>query len=390
EQPNSFNTHTVGKIEDVGTLRNTIKYPSGLTLSYDKTNLGVLELPPTDTGGKSSVDMKFDSAFKVTNIEGLVKFSGDLLKESKVTFTISANDLVVDTEDFNITVANLSMSKEITIDGFGGLQDVTISDIDLANHNAIGIKAKMKNPSNVGMNMGVVNFTLTAITSHLTEKTGLIGPLVANNLTMQSKTTNEVDFILSPTNFANLFQLISCGGSILIQGVSVKPSTGANVPWLNIPIQNYKVIKPFPPLLPHEVNSLLQSIPAGEIDSSHVCSNTSKTTDTPKGTATNAPKKTDPPKAKESNPPKAKESNPPKAKESDAPKAKKSDAPKKPDAPKKTEAPKEPKEPNEPKESKESKEPKERPGLLTRSILETGVPNMIVIEKDDRFLPALT
>lgn len=30
------------------------------------------------------------------------------------------------------------------------------------------------------------------------------------------------------------------------------------------------------------------------------------------------------------------------------------------------------------------------PGLLTRSILETGVPNMIVIEKDARFLPALT
>ncbi|CAG8739832.1 2356_t:CDS:1 [Racocetra persica] len=340
EKPDSFITHTASKIEDAGTLRNIIKYPGGLILSYKKQNLGILALPSTETGGNPVVNMTFDSGFKVTDVNGFVKFSGDLLKESKVTFSISTNNLVVESLDLKQTVTNLSMSKDITVDGFNGLQDVTIGNLDIANHSAIIIKAQMKNPSNIGIDMGTVNFTLTAITSHLTEETGLIGPLVANSLIMHPKSTNEITFVLSPTNFPNLFQLISCGGKILIKGVSVKPSTGADVLWLSIPIQNYRVIKPFSPLLPHSVNALLQAFPAEMIESSHVCSNeTSK----PTGTAPNEPKKTDAPKAKESSAPKAKESTAPKAKESNAPKAKESDAPKV----KKTEAPKESKEPKE-------------------------------------------
>ncbi|CAG8582081.1 17100_t:CDS:2 [Cetraspora pellucida] len=337
EQPAKFNTHTVGEISNIGKLRSIINYPSGLTLTYNKQKLGVLDFPPLTTDGEhTSLIMTTDTAFKINDIPGFVKFSGDLLSSKKLTFTISADDLEVVSLDFNNqTVTNLTMSKDLTINGFDGLQDVKIDGPpDMSNPDAIVIKAKMNNPSDVGVDMGTVKFSLTAITSNLNEKTGFIGPLVVNNLTMLPNSTTEVTFILSPTNFDNLLELATCGGQALIKGVSVVPSTKVDVPWLTIPIQNYKTLQPFPPLIQSANDALMKNLPAGIDLSKHTCfNNTSTPTTNPKETPTTNPKETPTTNPKET--PTITQKEGPKG--TNAPKV----SPKPKEAPKETKVPKE-------------------------------------------------
>ncbi|CAG8537235.1 25963_t:CDS:2 [Dentiscutata erythropus] len=241
EYAKNFSTHTVGKIANAGTLQSSITYPSGLALSFNNKTLGSLTMPPTNiTGNSSEVPLISDSRFSITDPTSFLTFSAEVLLLPQIKFSISADDLTVSA--LGKSIPNLKMNKELTIDGFNGLQDVKLIDFKIPSNTTILITSTIANPSHIGADMGKVNFNLTS-------SEGDIGPLVADDLILQPKQSQNVSFVLTPNfpdGWLTLLKLILRNNeTITIKGVSVEPKTGDDVPWLNVPIQGYKVTLPF-------------------------------------------------------------------------------------------------------------------------------------------------
>ncbi|KAF0444857.1 hypothetical protein F8M41_003280 [Gigaspora margarita] len=250
----SFMTHTEGAIENAGNLKSNITYPSGLTLTYNNQTLGTLTMPPTvNPGGNSTtVPVISDSAFNITDVGSFVKFSAEILLKPQITFSISADDILVNSQDIG-SIPNLTINKEITIDGLNGLQDVKIIGKGEVTNHSIELLSSINNPSNVGAVMGNVTFDVNSTYGH-------IGPLVANNLVLHPKVANNVTYILYPTipdGYNALVKLIAFeNGTITINGDSVQP----NILWLSIPIKGYSLTLPFTGLPPDVKRALGTSL----------------------------------------------------------------------------------------------------------------------------------
>lgn len=88
-----FTTTLAGSITNAGPFDATILFPSGLTVSWNGSPLGSLQLSPVDVVGDVGATIQATSAFMVADVGHLTDFTKVLLTEESFEWDISGENL---------------------------------------------------------------------------------------------------------------------------------------------------------------------------------------------------------------------------------------------------------------------------------------------------------
>ena len=135
-----FTTTLAGSITNAGPFDAKITFPSGLTVSWNGSPLGSLQLSEVDVVGDVGAQISATSTFMVADVGHLTDFTKVLLTQESFEWDISGENLTVNALGISVTGISLP-SKNVTLKGFNGLKNaVTIESFDLpANDPAGGI-----------------------------------------------------------------------------------------------------------------------------------------------------------------------------------------------------------------------------------------------------------
>ncbi|CAD6924941.1 unnamed protein product [Tilletia controversa] len=156
-QQNSFATALTGSITNAGPFDATIKFPQGLTISWEGSPLGRIAFPDINSVGDVGAQFNLTAQFQVADVGRLTDFTKVLLTEPSFVWTISGEGLTVDA--IGISVSNITLTKQVQLRGFNGLQgDVIINSFDLPYDDPAGgihltVDATINNPSSVGVQL---------------------------------------------------------------------------------------------------------------------------------------------------------------------------------------------------------------------------------------------
>ncbi|CAG8458295.1 13175_t:CDS:2 [Acaulospora colombiana] len=239
EQATSFNLHIDGDIKGIGDVQAKITFPSGLNVSSLGKDLGVVKLPPVTSDG-SGARINSSAPFQITDVNNFAFFALTLLGGPSANWTLAANDVQV--EAFGIPLSGIQMNKDVPLQGFNGLRQLTIIEFEIPGtapdgNFELAVKASLVNPSNVGIALGAIGFDL------FTENQ-LIGPINATDVTLEPKSTTEIPFtgeitIKDPKILSEVIaKLFSGKGNLTVKGDTIHPpGAKGDVPWLSTPFK---------------------------------------------------------------------------------------------------------------------------------------------------------
>ncbi|KAL0580357.1 hypothetical protein V5O48_000210 [Marasmius crinis-equi] len=160
---NSFGTQLKGSITGTGPFDATIKFPAGLTVSWQGKPLGSIKMNDVQVAGDVGAQLDLESDFSVADVGHITDFTKALLTEESFEWEIAGENLTVSALGIDVTGVSLS-SKKVTLKGFNGLKNgVKVQTFDLpANDPAGGIhltlEAETTNPSQVGIELSSIGF----------------------------------------------------------------------------------------------------------------------------------------------------------------------------------------------------------------------------------------
>ncbi|KAJ3416252.1 hypothetical protein HDV05_002542 [Chytridiales sp. JEL 0842] len=252
----SFIMSAEGSITNAGFLDAVIDFPDPIKVfwtNFTTTNgppnaandilLGTLTLPPLTVQGstpKSGVLSVSNALFVVSDLDSMSRFTNHLLTSPYFSWKLSGTARA---KALGLSFSNLFLEKTVTLAGFNGLPNVTITQFDLPSPDPVrGIKMNAKsvimNPSSITVDLGTLFFNSTF-------KGRNIGTLQsAGGALILKPGLNEVDMAgaLSPMDerdtqsLSEVFTMFVGGrGSRLeVVGTGVVPAGGGGVAsWLN-------------------------------------------------------------------------------------------------------------------------------------------------------------
>ncbi|KAF9926523.1 hypothetical protein FBU30_003926 [Linnemannia zychae] len=238
-----FTTNINGLIANTGPFDADIAFPSGSGVAWvnggSTTSIGQIAMPTVsakaDVGAKLALT---NVPFHVTSGEAMGGFVGYSLQAESFEWEVTASNMTVIA--MGAPIPNINMKKTVTLKGFNGLKGLTIEKYDLPSNDPDGIhlvlSASLTNPSNVGIEMGTVEFT--------NEFQGQnVGFVKTAGLALQPSGTTPIAMegtLIKQTSEAGLqalgdmFRLALNGGSpnLIVRGKSVTPASGP-VSWLS-------------------------------------------------------------------------------------------------------------------------------------------------------------
>ncbi|KAG0247962.1 hypothetical protein BG011_000670, partial [Mortierella polycephala] len=237
-----FTTNINGLIANTGPFDAEISFPSGSTVAWLKDDneipIGAIAMPQVsakaDIGAKLALT---NVPFHVASAANMGDFVGFSLKAESFDWSVSAENMVVIA--MGAPIPGISMKKKVTLKGFNGLQGLVIEKYDLPSNDPDGIhlvlSASLPNPSNVGIEMGTVEFTNIFQDQNIgfVKTNGL--KLLPNALTPVAmegtlvKQTTEAGLAA----LGDMFRMALNGGTpnLIVKGKSVTPA-GGPVSWL--------------------------------------------------------------------------------------------------------------------------------------------------------------
>ncbi|KAE8231424.1 hypothetical protein CF326_g3562 [Tilletia indica] len=265
-QQNSFATALSGSITNAGPFDATIKFPQGLTISWEGSTLGSIQFPDINSVGDVGAQFNLTAQFQVADVGRLTDFTRVLLTEPSFVWTISGEGLTVDA--IGISVSNITLTKQVQLRGFNGLQgDVIINSFDLPYNDPAGgihlvVDSTINNPSSVGVQLSRFGVTVDANGTYL-------GPQAAANpftLAALSQTRLPLEGRLVPQTGAGLdvlsalFTRVVHGQStdLVVNGDYAGPSS---VTWLNDAIRVLRI----PVVLPAVKFEVIKSITLNQL-----------------------------------------------------------------------------------------------------------------------------
>lgn len=178
---NGFNSTIKGYISNAGPI-NAKTDPMAITVSYEGTDIGVIDMPSLElAGGSSSIDISQN--FSITNQKYFEKFSKDLLSKKNVVWRLKGQ---MDVEAAGFQIPDLKFDKLVTIPAMENFGGMSVNDFNIAGDEKkleVNISATMENPSPVSMQVGDVSFDM-----YFDE--GYVGRVTAPNLTIQAGTND--------------------------------------------------------------------------------------------------------------------------------------------------------------------------------------------------------
>lgn len=238
-----FTTNINGLIANTGPFDAEISFPGGTSLSWvnNGSPLGIGQIAMPTVQAKADVGAKLaltNVPFHVTSGDSMGKFVGYSLAAESFEWQVDAEGMVVNA--MGAPIPGVHMSKRVTLKGFNGLQGLEIQKYDLPSNDADGIHlvltASLPNPSNVGIEMGTVEFSniFQGQDVGYVKTVGL--KLIPNGLTpiamegSLTKQTSEAGLAA----LGDMFRMVLNGGSpnLTVKGKSVTPASGP-VSWLS-------------------------------------------------------------------------------------------------------------------------------------------------------------
>ncbi|KAF9007982.1 hypothetical protein BDQ17DRAFT_1388900 [Cyathus striatus] len=265
-QQTSFETRLKGTISNAGPFDAMIKFPSGLTVSWNDKILGSIQMEDIHVTGDAGATIDTQSTFKVSDVPHLTDFTKVLLSDSNFEWVISGDNLT------GISVSGISLgSKKVTLAGFNGLQNgVTIQSFDLPFNDPAGgihltLDADTTNPSQVGIELSSIGFDTfvddVIIASVISTSPITLSPGLATNLSLAGRLIPQ-DSALGLATVSGVFNSFVQGNdtSIIVQGASAGPS---DVTWLNDGIKALRVAT----VLPNQGKlDIIQSIKLNQLE----------------------------------------------------------------------------------------------------------------------------
>ncbi|GAA5951249.1 hypothetical protein JCM3765_002422 [Sporobolomyces pararoseus] len=186
-----FKVALKGSLTNAGPFDALISFPNGADVFFMGGKIATLNIPPICSAGGSGVpDLELNAKLTITDEPAFVNFASYLLKNPQFTWNIQTNTLEV--AALQTIFDNVTLSKNVTFDALNNLSPgVVLTDPDFPgdSSNPPGIKltvdSEIPSPSNLGFELGTVNF----IASY---KGSEIGPVSGNGLTLPPKTTTEL------------------------------------------------------------------------------------------------------------------------------------------------------------------------------------------------------
>ncbi|KAG0238768.1 hypothetical protein BGW42_002634 [Actinomortierella wolfii] len=238
-----FTTNINGLIGNTGPFDAEISFPEGSTVAWvngdSESPIGQIAMP--NVAAKADVGAKLaltNVPFKVASSQNMGDFVAYSLKAETFEWSVSANNMVIIA--MGAPIPGINMKKKVTLKGFNGLQGLEIQKFDLPSNDPNGIhltlQATLPNPSNVGIEMGTVEFAQIyqgqelgfVKTSGLKLLPDAITPIAMEGTMV--KQTSEAGL----KALGDLFRETLNGGSpkLTVKGKSVTPASGP-VSWLS-------------------------------------------------------------------------------------------------------------------------------------------------------------
>ncbi|KAF9421486.1 hypothetical protein BGZ94_008824 [Podila epigama] len=238
-----FTTNINGLIGNTGPFDAVISFPSGSSVAWlkdgNESPIGQIAMP--EVSAKADVG----AVLALTNVPFHVASAGNMgdfvaysLKAESFEWSVVASNITVNA--MGAPIPGINMKKTVGLKGFNGLQGLVIEKFDLPSNDPDGIhlvlSATLPNPSNVGIEMGTVEFINIfegqeigfVKTSGLKLLPDAISPIAMEGTL--TKQTSEAGL----NALGNLFRMTLNGGSpnLIVKGKSVTPASGP-VSWLS-------------------------------------------------------------------------------------------------------------------------------------------------------------
>ncbi|KAF9979715.1 hypothetical protein BGZ75_009304 [Mortierella antarctica] len=238
-----FTTNINGLIANTGPFDAEITFPSGSTVNWlkDGSELPIGQIAMPTVSAKADVGAKLaltNVPFHVASAANMGDFVGFSLKAESFDWSVSAENMVVIA--MGAPIPGIKMKKTVSLKGFNGLQGLVIQKYDLPSNDPDGIhlvlSATLPNPSNVGIEMGSVEFTNIfqgqdigfVKTVGLKLLPGALTPIAMEGTL--TKQTSEAGLAA----LGDMFRMALNGGTpnLIVRGKSVTPA-GGPVSWLS-------------------------------------------------------------------------------------------------------------------------------------------------------------
>ncbi|KAF9434266.1 hypothetical protein BGZ76_008312 [Entomortierella beljakovae] len=237
-----FTTNINGLIGNTGPFDADIAFPSGAAVSWingdSSASIGQIAMPTVaakaDVGAQLAL---VNVPFHVTSGPNMGDFVGYSLKAESFDWAIAAENMTIIA--MGAPIPGIKMAKTVNLKGFNGLQGLTIQKFDLPSNDADGIhltlQATLPNPSNIGIELGTVEFENIYEGQNIgyVKTVGLkLLPNTESPLALEGslvKQTSESGL----KALGSLFNLVLGGGSpaLTVNGKSATPASGP-VSWL--------------------------------------------------------------------------------------------------------------------------------------------------------------
>ncbi|GAA5937070.1 uncharacterized protein JCM15063_000146 [Sporobolomyces koalae] len=189
-----FKVALTGSLTNAGPFDALISFPNGADVYFEGGKIATLDIPPICSAGGSGVpDLKLDAELTITDEPAFVNFAEYLLQNPQFTWNIYTNTLEV--AALQTIFDNVTLSKNITFDALDKLAPgvvLTNPDFPRDSSNPPGIEltvdSEIPSPSNLGFQLGTVNFIASYMGSE-------IGPVTGKGLTLPPKSTTELPLV---------------------------------------------------------------------------------------------------------------------------------------------------------------------------------------------------
>ncbi|KAJ3347838.1 hypothetical protein HDU83_001789 [Entophlyctis luteolus] len=236
----TFQLAAIGTVSNAGFLDATLTFPSAITVYWTNRDnaadlpLGTLSLTPISVSGgiPKSGSIALATSFEITSAENMGLFAVNMIHASSFSWLLSGT---ASAQALGMTFNNLNLAKVVTLEGFGGLKNVTVEGFTPSaganNALAIMVETGIVNPSNITIEMGDMYFTFDLGTG--------VGSMEAVNITMKggfNDLTMNGEVVVPDSNGSVNSSISSLGlGSVVtldVKGDHVV-STSGYVGWLN-------------------------------------------------------------------------------------------------------------------------------------------------------------
>ncbi|KAJ3346764.1 hypothetical protein HDU83_002662 [Entophlyctis luteolus] len=182
----TFQLAALGTVSNAGFLDATLTFPTAITVYWTNREnaadleLGTLSLTPISVSGgiPKSGGIALATSFQITSADNMGLFAVDMIHASSFSWLLTGTATA---QALGMTFNNLNLAKVVTLDGFGGLKNVTVEGFTPSaganNALAIVVETGIINPSNISIEMGDMYFTFDLGTG--------VGSMEAANITMK-------------------------------------------------------------------------------------------------------------------------------------------------------------------------------------------------------------